>query len=358
MTLLPRENPLLIGHDKAERRFLNAWQSDRIPHAWLISGPEGIGKATLSYRIARFILLKNTKREQPQNSALLEHTSSPRNLEVSITDPIFRKIASGGHPDLLTIERTQNEKDNRLKSNISVDEIRSCISFLRLTPAEAGWRVLIVDSADDLSINAANALLKILEEPTPRTLILLTVNRPLQLLATIRSRCCTLKLRPLSNDDLVHVIQQSKLQIEPKDRENLVNLSSGSPGRALTFAEENILVLFNEFLALLENFPQIDAEKLHKLADKLSVSGEEKTFSLTMELICSWLSSLIKNASLGKQHPGQQQSYNWLTENGVDRLVELWEKIEGLSQRAIHQSLDRKHIILTIFGLIKSTAKA
>src|SRR5262249_39191092 len=172
----------------------NAYKSGRIPHAWLIGGAQGIGKATLAYRMARFVL---THRD-PLSPAVLRAET----LAIDPDAAAARHIASGAHGSLLALERTANEK-GVLRTVITVDETRGTISFFGSTAAVEGWRVCIVDTVDELNPNAANALLKILEEPPQQSLFLLISHAPARVLPTIQSRCRKLRLRPLATDDVI-----------------------------------------------------------------------------------------------------------------------------------------------------------
>ena len=177
----PRRQSELIGQTAAEAEFLSAYNGGRLPHAWLIAGPRGVGKATLAFRIARFVLAQGSDSTQrPDDGPGLFGEplpkSVPSSLHVAPDHPVFRRVASGGHSDLRVYERTVNAKTGRLHRDIAVDEIRDVRSFLSLTPAEGAWRVVIVDSADDMNPNSANALLKILEEPPARALLLVVTH--------------------------------------------------------------------------------------------------------------------------------------------------------------------------------------
>ncbi len=201
----PRFNPRLIGHGHAEQRFLSTWQSERLPHGWLLTGPRGIGKATLAFRIARFVLSNGG--DQAAAPGLFGEPVVP-SLGLDAENPVFRRIASGGHADLMTLERTINPDTNKLRNTIAVEDVRRAGDFLRLTASEGGWRVVIIDSVDELNVNAANALLKILEEPPDRALMLLVCHAPGRLLPTIRSRCCQMPLTPLQDEEVISILQR------------------------------------------------------------------------------------------------------------------------------------------------------
>src|SRR4051794_21170102 len=217
----PRENPDLFGHEEAERTFEGAIAGGRLHHAWLITGKEGIGKATLAYRLARRLLTQQGDPNDPGN-------------------PAFRRVAKATHADLLTVEREWDEKRKRHRTEIVVDDARDIAGFLRLTPAEGGWRVVVVDGAEHLNRNAANALLKVLEEPPARAILLLTCAAPGRLLPTIRSRCRRMPLRPLGPADMGLVLAK---MLPGEDAANLVGIAGGSPGRAMLLAAEGGIAL-------------------------------------------------------------------------------------------------------------------
>src|SRR6202789_2992976 len=198
--LHPRETTDLFGHREAETALLNAYRSDRIPHAWLIGGAQGIGKATLAYRMARFVLA--------HRDALAAGVQRAETLWVDPSDPVARHVAAGVHGGLLTLERSLNEK-GVMRTVITVDETRETISFFGSTAAVEGWRVCVVDTVDELNPNAANALLKILEEPPRQSLFLLVSHAPARVLPTIQSRCRKLMLRPLATDDVIRAAAQA-----------------------------------------------------------------------------------------------------------------------------------------------------
>ncbi|HYB55310.1 MAG TPA: DNA polymerase III subunit delta', partial [Alphaproteobacteria bacterium] len=160
----PRANPDLFGQEEAEAALLEAFRGKRLAHAWILSGPRGIGKATLAYRFARFMLAHGAKAE---SGGLFGPATPPESLALSPDHPVFRRVASGGHADLLTLERRFDEDRRRFKSEISVEEAREVADFLHLTPAEGGWRIVVIDGAEEMNRNAANAVLKIVEEPPP-----------------------------------------------------------------------------------------------------------------------------------------------------------------------------------------------
>src|SRR3981081_549399 len=251
----PRDTTTLSGHREAEMALLNAYRSGRIPHAWLIGGAQGIGKATLAYRMARFVLAHR----DPGAAGVL----STKTLALDPSDPVARHVAAGAHGGLLTLERTLNDK-GVMRTVITVDETRETISFFGSTAAVDGWRVCIVDTVDELKPNAANALLKILEEPPQRSLFLLVSHSPARALLTILSRCRKLPVRPLSTTDVVRAaaLATDKDANDPALTE-AAEASEGSISRALTLLGGDALKLQQRTAALLATPPASDPPQLH-----------------------------------------------------------------------------------------------
>jgi DNA polymerase-3 subunit delta' len=357
----PRANPRLLDQGAAEAVLLRAAKSGRLPHAWLLTGPRGVGKATLAYRFTRFLLAGGAAAEDA-GPGLFGAPPPPRDLALPAGHPMFRRVASAGHPDLLTLERTLNDK-GKLRSEIVIEDVRTAVDRLHHTPAEGGWRILVIDSADELNRNAANALLKILEEPAPRSLMLLVSHAPGALLPTIRSRCCHLALAPLPPATVGRLLGDYAPELEPDERAALVGLADGSIGRALDLVEAGGLELYRELVALLSTLPRLDIQRTHAFAESLGRAGDGRAFATAMELLGWWLARLVREGALGRQPapvvPEEQGLAARLA--GSLRLADwlaLWEKLTRLVARTDRVNLDRKQVAMTAFLEIEALVAA
>jgi DNA polymerase-3 subunit delta' len=271
---LPRERCRLHGHEAAERAFLEAFRAGRLHHGWLIGGPEGVGKATLGFRIARFLLARGDDR-------------TAANLDVDPAHPAARAVAQLAHPDLAVLRRGLN-KEGKLRGEITADDARDLVRLFETTSGALGWRVAIVDPADELNRHAANALLKMLEEPPPRSLFLILAHAPSRLLPTIRSRCRRLTLGPLAPETMREVLGELAPEAEEEMLAAAIARAEGSPRRALRLVEGGALGLLVEIERVLDGLPKLDLRAAHALADKLGRKGGEGDFALFREAAASW----------------------------------------------------------------------
>lgn len=265
----PRENHLLFGHEHAERQFIQEFAAGKTHHAYLMTGPKGIGKATLAYRFARHILATGAvaarKQETGGFSLFGEEPAPPppTSLDAGPEDALFRRIAAASHTDLLTLSPAYDKKKDAEKSIISVDDARKVPEFLNLTPAEGDWRVVIVDAVDQLNPNAANALLKILEEPPAQAILLLVCHEPGAILPTIKSRCRKFVLAAPARADFDKALAAVAPTIDPSEYGALHALSHGSPGLAITLQAQGGTKWYQQWLeALQPNASPITRQKL------------------------------------------------------------------------------------------------
>ena len=352
----------LIGHEAAEQAFLKAFSAGRLPHAWLISGPQGVGKATFAYRIARFLLAQPIEAEE---GGLFGGSApaAPTNLEMPSGQRVFRQVAQQGHPDFRLLERTPNPKSGRMRSEIVIEDVRAVIDFLHLKPAASPWRVVIVDSADDLNRNSANALLKILEEPSANTVLLLLSHAPQALLPTIRSRCRKLVLQPLSHNLAAAELAARFPDIKAQDRDLAVATAGGSLGQAIRMIERDGVGLLRDIGALLASWPKLDAGLLHKLGDKLGGRDQDAQFDLAVELLGWWFARMARIAATGEK-PETQLFEGEMALIGrmqaaasLDRWLSVWEKVSRLFDRVRAVNLDRKQAWVAGFLAIEGMGR-
>lgn len=289
----PRETQRFFGQDAAEAQFLDSFNRDRLHHAWLLTGPRGIGKATLAWRIARFLLAN-----PPVESGFFGAPEPHSTLEIADDHPVARRIAAQAEGGLASVSRSINEETGRVRSEIVVDDIRKLNRFFGLSAPDGGRRVVIVDPADDMNINAANALLKILEEPPPRATLLLVAHQPSRLLPTIRSRCRTLRLHPLDGSAMAKALDQAGTEVTG-DADALAVLAAGSVGSAIRLLSQDGLALYAELVQLAGSLPRLDRQAATALAESLSHRTRADRFDLFLDLSETLLARLAATGATG-----------------------------------------------------------
>jgi DNA polymerase-3 subunit delta' len=364
----PRANSYLVGHEEAEADFVSAWNGGRFAHAWLISGAKGIGKATLAYRIARFVLSDggNTEAKDEGVAAVsadggLFGDELPTDVleaeGVAVGDsplymdedtPFFKRVASGGHADLTVIEKQYNEKTKKMRTEIVVDGVRGLSDTFYMTSSEGGWKVAIVDSADDMNVSSANALLKLLEEPPERSLIILLAHNPGRLLPTIKSRCRRLTLKPLADNNVEELLDRYLNNIEgeppmlkPDEVKTLTSLADGSVGRAVDIFKSGGLSLYKDMLAILG---QGSPEKINQFADKIAKSDE--AFDTFFDLLLSYLAKSIVGAP-------RQSDFQMDSAADLNRKIDIWEKIKAIFASAKAVNMDKKQTVIDVLFLLQ-----
>ena len=347
----PRQNPWLFGQEDAERTLLAMYLSGKLPHALILSGPPGIGKATLAYRFARFLL---TEGERQSADAGLFGAPTPVSLQLPPENAVFRRVSSGGHADLLTVEREFDEKKGAYKSEIPVDEVRKVTPFLRKTASEGGWRVVVVDGAEALNLNGQNALLKILEEPPAKVVLILTTSHPGLFLPTVRSRCRVVACRSLPEGVVIKLLDQGAPNLGGEEKKALARLSGGSIGRALELAEQGGLPLYQALMDVMAS--GLDWGVVHKMADQMGQQGSDKSYKTTMDLLSGWLMRMARAASRGAIPelvvPGEKMAIESLARRKSPQgWLEAWEKVTNLVRQAEDSSLDRRQTILEVFAV-------
>ena len=330
----PRATAVLFGHASAEAALLAAYRSGRIPHAFLIAGPKGIGKATLAYRLARFVLAH----PDPAAPEVAKATS----LAIDPEHPVARRIAAQAQPDFLILERTANEK-GVLRQHIAVDDVRRSVAFFGSTAGEGGWRVAIVDAVDELNRFGANALLKILEEPPQRALLLLVSHSAARVLATLRSRCRIVTLRPLIETDVAATVAVAAGS--PATDPEIVAAAAaadGSVARALALLDGDALELRQRALDLLDKLPALDASALHALGEAIA-GTDPQPLAAFLDTINAWLSLRLdrEQGEIGR----------------LARLADASERINAAARDAEIYNLERKPLVFGVFGLLAEATR-
>ncbi len=318
--------------------MMDAMAQGRMHHAWLITGPEGIGKATLAYRFARRLLAG-------RDAAPI--TGQPGSLDLNSSHPVFRRVMAGGHADLMTVERAVDEKTKRLKRDIAVDAVRGINAFMALTPAEGGWRVAIVDGAEDLNQASANALLKILEEPPPRAVLLLACSAPGRLPPTIRSRCRLLRLSQLSDDAMARLLALYLPDSTADDRGRLTTFAEGSIGRALALADEGGIAIASLVDDLLAALPDVAPSRGHAVADALG--RNDAGFQMFMDHLSQAIAALVRDTVRGRAEPEQARL---AALRPLEAWAELWQSLLRLRDDTERFALDKRQALVSCVGLL------
>lgn len=350
----PRATRQLFGHGEAERELAATFAGGRMHHAWLITGREGIGKSTLAWRFAKHALARPGERD-PRGETLV----------VPDTCTAARQTLALSHPGLLLIRRPWDPKAKRFTTAITVDEVRRLRNFLSLSAETGTWRVVIVDRADELNVNAANALLKSLEEPPGRTIFLLICSEPGRLLATIRSRCRRLDLSGLASADLRNAALQAIGATDgagpPESRAwpVLERLAEGSVRRVLQLSAGKGLELHERISALLSALPRVDWAAVHSLSDELAGTANGPRFELFYDLLLGLTSRLIRARATGEGAPDDVAlAVRLVAEDAISAWADLWEKIARDKAEAVSLNLDRKTLILEVFSGLAKAARA
>ncbi len=333
----PRAAHTLFGHAAAEAALLAAYSSGHVPHAFMLIGEKGIGKATLAYRLARFVLAN----PDPSAPAVRAATS----LALDPDHPVARRVAAQGHGDLLVLERTPNEK-GVLRQQIAVEDVRRTVPFFGSTAGEGGWRVAIVDAVDELNRFGANALLKVLEEPPERALLLLICHSASRVLPTLRSRCRVLAMRTLSEGEVTAALAAATgMPASDPHVKAAAVAADGSVARALAFLDEDTLALRQRALDELDRLPALNANALHALGEALA-GTDPQSLAAFVDTVNVWLSQrLDAKEDMGARLPR------------LERLAEASERINRAARDAETYNLDRKPLVFSVFGLLAEATR-
>ena len=330
---LPRDTTAFFGHGTAELELLDGYRAGRLAHAWILGGPEGIGKATLAWRFARFLLAN----PDPGAVAVQAATS----LFVDARHPVSKRIMAGGHGNIFRLRREWNTVGKKLRTEISTDSVRECIGMFQQSAAVDGWRICIVDSAEDLNRSSANALLKLIEEPPSRSLFLIISQKPGQILPTIRSRCRKLLLQGLAEADIIRAIEAFPASMGRKGQAEMQAAAAraeGSVRETLRLLEQQTLVFDRKLAAVLTRLPAIEWRDIHSLADAVAGKDGEAAYDTLMRGVFGHLALAVRAGAAAGQPAGQ-----------LARVAEGWDKLRDLVQEAEALNLDKRALVLTLF---------
>ncbi len=344
--LHPRDTPALIGQDAAEAAFLDAYNTGKLHHAWLLTGPRGVGKATLGWRIARFLLAT------PEDDGGMFAAPTPATLDIDPEHPVARRIASGGEGALKSVTRSMNTDTKKMRKQIVVDDIRALNGFFQMSAADGGRRIVIIDDADEMNVNAANALLKMLEEPPERAVLILISHQPFGLLPTIKSRCRTLRLGTLAPEQMADALGASGVEVDG-DPKALAELAGGSVGGALRLSLMGGLQIYSELTALVGTLPRMDRARALKLAEAAAQRGAEEKLTLLFTLIDVLLSRLARTGATGQPPavdaaPQEREILQRLSPNAQQgrKWAALAQEISARAQHGMAVNLDPAALVL------------
>ncbi len=342
MTASPSQCVAVIGHDVAKKQIEEVFDSGRMHHAWILTGPEGIGKASLAYHIAHLVLSGGANRFTKFNPQ----------------SPDARQIMAESHPDLFILRRPVDEKTGKIKESIPVEEARKLSGFLRLTASRVGGcRVAIVDEAHLMNRNAQNAILKMIEEPPSGAVIVLTATTVGMLLPTIRSRCRLLPLAPLRPNEMEVVLARLGTDLpEGAEKARLLELSGGSVGLALKILESEALAFFEEALDLLKTLPDLDMPRLHRLGDLMGKKADAESFKIVTELLVETLRKAVRAAALG-QRDDFGLAAKLAPAGRLDKALEVWENMRETFAMANGANLDNKLALIAAMTALARASK-
>ncbi len=355
----PSEAEKIFGHDNASKEFLDLFKASRVHHAWLLFGPRGIGKSTLAWQITKFLLA--TPDLNPASGLFGGDRKLPTTLEISFNHPISKRISVGSEPGVFVLRRAFDEKRKRYKQFITVDEVRKLKSFFGLKSADAGRRIVIVDCADDMNSSAANALLKILEEPPKNAFLFLISHQPARLLPTIRSRCRLMRLDRLDGTSIIKALEAANINFNTSQLDSLSKLCGGSIGEAVRILHMQGLHIYEEIIAIFRSLPRLNNKKVLALADKFSGKGTSSEFDLFITLYETALNRLVLS-SAGKDafaHIESYEEYKVFKHLSPNRsAAKTWAELTQITSEQLRRgravNLDPAGLILDIFFKIEA----
>ena len=354
----PNQTINVFGHQIFETEFARLWNSRLLPHAFLITGERGIGKATLAYKIARFVL--NQRNDTPSSTELFDNKIDALDIVDLDSDPETPesiKVINKSHPNLLIVERSTSDQTKRTRQNIVLEDVKGLDDFLHMTPNEDGWRVIIIDAVDDMNINAANYILKLLEEPPQKVLFLIIAHNLGRVLPTIKSRCRKVLLNPLETEEMKIILSKFDFNIDEDFMDKACYLSEGSVSRALQILNGVGSDAITEISHLLGVNALIDRNILEKITDKWLRIGRKQdkdpVYSI-LDFFIFWISKCLRDIAKQKNPTNQNNMSDiacirsLIDRLGMEELCGRLIKAQDILDNGTNLNLDRKQIIYSV----------
>lgn len=361
---LPRLSTLCLGHEMIEAALMPQIASGRVPHAMIFAGPEGIGKATFAYRLARYMLARGTGGDDADAGGglfgeMLPPPPPATTLDIPADNLDFQRIAAASHSDMLVVERQYDEDKQRYKGAVDVDSVRRIAPFMGLKASQGGWRVVIVDDADTMTEEAQNAILKILEEPPAKALLILVTHRPGRLLPTIRSRCRFIRFEAPQMADFSRLMRENHPDLTTRELETLYGITEGSVGRSLRLCGEGGLEAVTNVVGLMHDWPTWNWTQIHTLAEVMSKPGQDDTLDAFRQVM-QWLAdSLLQAKARGAALTGPLDNEvlnRMLAHHSLAQWLEMADGLRAHFETAQRANLDRRHAVMGAFSVLSAAA--
>lgn len=354
---LPQHAKDITGFDYIEKELVSLINKGELPHSLIFAGPKGIGKSTMAFRLARY-LVKNGVASAIDAGPSLFGDDLPSeditSLDIDPEDKVFTQIAAGAHPDMLYLGQLY-ETDKKAGKGINVEQARKVVPFMRMTASGTGWRVVIIDDADLMQRSAQNAILKILEEPPINTLLILVTHRLGSLIATIKSRCRTIRFGDMSKDHFYDLVGRYQ-SLSADDMEVMYSLTRGSVGRTIELLEEGGLTSVYMILDMFQSFPIWDWPKIHQASQSMGGRGQEQNMQIFKDIALWMIDMMLRAKATGKQLPGMldDPALNaMLRSYTLNEWINISDAVRTYFQNARISNLDNRQTIFGLFTLFE-----
>lgn len=353
--LPPNTSTLYIGSNDLEQHLLSLYNDKRLPHGIIFSGPKGVGKATFAYRFARFLLKESEKGDTAGGLFGGDEDLPAETMNISNEDPVFIQVESGAHLDFKIIEPEFKPNSTQRRDVIDVGQLRKLSDFMKLKSSQdGGWRVALIDDADLMNRNAQNALLKLLEEPPERTVLILITHRLGAMLPTIRSRCQTFKFDDVDESEINEIIHKIRPGISPAELDLILSMSSGSLGRAINYITDEAFEVLTTLQNELSSWPSLNWPMLHQIADQFSASKDNVTRHIFKEYML-WLFAECIKTKVNRSFVDEAWLKAMTQGHSLQELIALQDRLKGHFAEVETGNLDHTHYYLGAFFLLPNS---